>query len=353
MAPVVKEFAKHDDRIESIVCVTGQHRQMLDQVLDLFKITPDYDLKVMEENQQLSHLTANLFERFDPIVKDLNPDWVLAEGDTTSVLVAALVSYYQKIRFAHVEAGLRTDDKYRPFPEEMNRRIADLLADIHFAPTEKNKQNLIREGVPAEKILLTGNTVVDALLSMVDYPFHWEAGPLSVIPKAKEIILVTAHRRESFGEALRQICIAVRELAGQLENFHFVYPVHLNPNIRAPVYEILADLPNVTLTNPLDYLSMVQLMKRCKIILTDSGGIQEEAPSLGIPVLVMREKTERPEVIEAGVARLVGTKHNQIVEQAIRLLQNPREYASMVKHVNPYGDGKASERIVSYMMQHG
>lgn len=352
MAPVIKELKKHPDQIVSLVCVSGQHQQLIDQVLDLFQIVPDHALNVMVHDQKLSQLTANLIDRFDPIVRDTRPNWILAQGDTTTAMVAALVSYYHQIPFGHVEAGLRTSDIYRPFPEELNRRIADLIADIHFAPTDGNRRTLIKEGILPDKILLTGNTVVDALLSTLDHPYDWSSGPLANVPRSKKIVLVTAHRRESFGTPLREICLAIRNLAAKLgEEFHFVYPVHLNPNVRQPVSEILANIPNVTLIEPLDYLSMIHLMKVSKLILTDSGGIQEEAPTLGIPVLVMRDKTERTEAIEAGVARLVGRNHDQICEQTLRLLRDTHDYSSMARCLNLYGDGKASERIVSFLLR--
>jgi UDP-N-acetylglucosamine 2-epimerase (non-hydrolysing) len=353
MAPVIKEFANHRDSIESRVCVTGQHREMLDQVLGLFEVKPDHDLHVMEPDQRLSHLTAKMIERLEPVVEELKPTWVLAEGDTATVLVAGLVSYYHKIRFGHVEAGLRTSDKYRPYPEEMNRRLADVLADALFAPTERNRQTLIKEGIPNQRILLTGNTVIDALFLMEQRSYDWNTGPLAKIPHDKEIVLVTAHRRESFGEPLRNICLAVKQLASRLSGkFVFVYPVHLNPNVRVQVEQILSNVPNVNLIDPLDYVSMVQLMKRSRLILTDSGGIQEEAPSLGIPVLVMREKTERSEIIDAGVARLVGRSTQRIVQETLHLLDDPETYSAMAKRVNIYGDGKAAARIVSFLLEH-
>lgn len=353
MAPVIRELRKYPERIKSLVCATGQHREMLDQVLNLFDIRPDYDLKIMEPDQMLSRLTASLFARLDPVVEEIRPDWIIAEGDTTTVLVAALVSYYRRIRFGHVEAGLRTGDKFRPYPEEINRRIADQLGDALFAPTERSRKNLLREGVPEERILVTGNTVIDALLAVTACPYDCSASPLAGLPIDRRLVLITAHRRESFGAALREICFAIKELASQLESqgFHFVYPVHLNPNVCRPVKEILSGLPNVSLIEPLDYLSMVQLMKRSTLILTDSGGIQEEAPSLGVPVLVMRETTERPEGIEAGVARLVGTRRDRIVEETAHLLQDSVAYQAMVTRVNPYGDGRAAARIVSFLLK--
>lgn len=353
MAPIITELERHAERVRSVVCVTGQHRELLDQGLTIFGIRPDFDLQIMEPDQMLSSLTSRMLSHLDPVVEQVKPDWILAQGDTTTVLVASLVSYYHKIPFGHVEAGLRTRDKFKPFPEEANRLIADHLADALFAPTERNRQELFREGVPGGRILVTGNTVIDALLTASSLPYDWATGPLATLPKLGKIVLVTAHRRESFGNPLREICLAIRELSAQFESLgvHFVYPVHLNPNVRQPVREILGGLSNVSLIEPLDYLSMVNIMKRSALILTDSGGIQEEAPSFGVPVLVMREATERPEALEAGVARLVGTDRQRIVEETGRLLRNPAEYAAMATRKNPFGDGKAAGRIVSYLIE--
>jgi UDP-N-acetylglucosamine 2-epimerase len=326
---------------------------MLDHVLQLLRIKPDIDLGVMDHDQSLAQLTARLFLAIDGVVDGVKPDWVLAQGDTTTAMVAALVAYYRKVRFGHIEAGLRTGDLYRPFPEEGNRRIADSIAELLFAPTERNRQALLREGHADEKIVVTGNTVVDALLEVAAYPYDWASGPLSQLPVDKRFVVITAHRRESFGKPLREICLALRELAELLcsEDFHFVYPVHLNPNVQGPVHELLRGLPNLTLLEPLDYLSLVQLLKRSILILTDSGGIQEEAPALGVPVLVMRDTTERPEGIDAGVALLIGTERTRIVREASRLLQDPAALAAMSKNVNPYGDGQAAKRIVAALLR--
>jgi len=352
LAPVIKELERYPDRIRSVVCVTGQHRELLEQGLNIFRIRPDFDLQVMEPDQLLSNLTSKLLSHLDPVVGEVKPDWILAQGDTTTVLVASMISYYHKIPFGHVEAGLRTGDKFRPFPEEANRLIADHLADALFAPTEGNRQNLVREGLPNSKILVTGNTVIDALLTSSSLPYDWATGPLADIPQGRKILLVTAHRRESFGKPLREICLAIKELSEQFGSLvHFVYPVHLNPNVREPVREILGDLSNVSLIEPLDYLSMVNIMRRSTLVLTDSGGIQEEAPSFGVPVLVMRAATERPEAVAAGVARLVGTDRKRIVEETGRLLRNHTEYAAMATGNNPFGDGKAASRIASYMVE--
>lgn len=355
MAPVIRELAKYQGRVRSVVCVTGQHREMLDQVLSLFDIKADYDLDIMRHDQTLSLLTSNLFMSLDRVVEETKPEWILAQGDTTTVFVTAMVAYYHKVPFAHIEAGLRTGDRYKPFPEEVNRRIADGVADLLFAPTERNRQALVQEGHLNDRIHVTGNTVVDALLTMAAQPYDWSNGPLASIPLDKQLVLITAHRRESFGARFREICLAIRQIAVQCasEGVHLVYPVHLNPNVHQPVQEILSGIPNVSLTKPLDYLSLVHLMKRSTLILTDSGGIQEEAPSLRVPVLVMREKTERPEGVEAGVARVVGTQRTSIVAEAVRLLRDPAAHSAMATGVNPYGDGKAAARIVSILLEQG
>lgn len=353
MAPVINELRKHPQRIRSVVCSTGQHREMLDQVLGLFRITPDIDLRLMQHNQGLAQLTARLFEGIDSVLADVRPDVVLAQGDTTTVFVAAVTAFYRHIPFGHVEAGLRTGNKQHPFPEEINRRLADAVGDIFYAPTARSRDALLREGVPGERIHVTGNTVIDALLDVAEHPYDWGSGPLASLPPDRRFVLVTAHRRESFGEPFRQLCMAIRDIAREFADagVHLVYPVHLNPNVRAPVSEILADVPNVTLLEPLDYLPLVHLMKRCALILTDSGGIQEEAPSLGVPVLVMRETTERPEGIEAGVVKLVGTSREHIFAEARRLLSDASAHAAMATRANPYGDGHAAERIVATVLE--
>ncbi len=349
MAPVVEALRKTSSRIETFVCVTGQHREMLRQVLDLFGIEPDFDLALMNPNQTLSELTSNLFSALDDVMRRIKPDWVLAQGDTTTAMVAALEAYYHKARFGHVEAGLRTGDLFSPWPEEGNRKIADAIAGRLWAPTERAKSALLDEGVPQGHIAVTGNTVIDALHQIVRRPYDSKTGPLAPYKDLPKIVLVTAHRRESFGGPLEQICDALRCLAEDHgpRDVHFVYPVHLNPNVREPVQRILKGLDNLHLVEPLAYLDMVQLMKRSLLILTDSGGIQEEAPALGIPVLVMRDKTERPEGIEAGVCRLVGTNKRGIVDAAARLLNDEGERLKMTRCENPYGDGKASQRIVA------
>ena len=351
MAPVVKELEKHADRIISKVCVTAQHRQMLDQVLGLFGIVPDYDLDIMQENQTLSQVTAAVFERLDPIIVAEEPDWVLVQGDTTTVMAASLVAFYHQVRVGHVEAGLRTGNKWQPFPEEINRKVAGVVADLHFAPTARARDNLLREGVHADKIHVTGNPVIDALLMVADMPYDPGQGSLADMPWDKRIILVTAHRRENFGQPLENICAALREIAHRHNgDVHIVYPVHLNPNVQEPVYRLLKGVPNISLLPPLDYLPLVHLMKRAYLVLTDSGGIQEEAPGLGKPVLVLREVTERPEAVEAGTVRVVGADREQIVAEAIRLLEDDAAYEEMSRAVNPYGDGHAAERIVAALL---
>ena len=348
MAPVIQELERHPDAIRSVVCATGQHREMLDQVLRLFAIHPDVDLDLMTHDQPLAQLSARLLMGIDDVLAEVRPGCVLAQGDTTTVLVAALAAFYRHIPFGHVEAGLRTGDRQRPFPEEINRRLADVVADLYFAPTERARQALLREGCAADAIFVTGNTVIDALLTVAERAYDWSEGPLAALAAEGRFVLITAHRRESFGEPFRQLCLAIRDLATEFApaGLHFVYPVHLNPNVRAPVAEMLSGLPNLTLLEPLDYLPLVQLMRRSVLILTDSGGIQEEAPSLRVPVLVLRETTERPEGIEAGVVRLVGTDRERIVTEARRLLVDRVAHAAMATGANPYGDGQAARRIV-------
>ena len=354
MAPVIRELAKYPDRVKSIVCSTGQHREMLRHVFDLFGIRPDVELDVMEPDQSLSGLTARLFDAIDPVVRQCRPDWILAQGDTTTVMVAALVAFYHRIRFGHVEAGLRTGDLQRPFPEELNRCVADKVSTLLFAPTERSRRTLLGEGHAQDGIIVTGNTVIDALDYVAALPYDWSSGPLRKLPADKRLVLVTAHRRESFGEPFRDLCCGLRELAERFaaDGVHFVYPVHLNPNVRRPVQELLGAADNISLMDPLDYLSLVHLMKRSSLILTDSGGIQEEAPGLRVPVLVMRDTTERPEGVEAGVVKLVGTSRERIVEEASRLLCDPTAHAAMAGGANPYGDGRAAHRIVSALLEY-
>jgi len=353
MAPIVRQL-KQTSGIESRVCVTAQHRQMLDQVLNLFQIQPDYDLDLMRDDQSIAQISASIFTHLDPVLAGFQPDWVLVVGDTTTVVTTSLLAYYRRIKVGHVEAGLRTHNKWHPFPEELNRRIATVIADVHFAPTEWSKGNLLREGVEEKAVLVTGNSVIDALNFVVKQEEPEEIGALihklgTRGPKAKRLILVTAHRRENFGAPLENICYAIRELASR-EDVEIVYPVHLNPNVQEPVNRILKGVPHVTLLRPLDYLPMVHLMKHAKLLLTDSGGIQEEAPSLGVPVLVLRETTERPEGVEAGTLKLVGTETSRIVREANRLLDDPVAYTKMAKAVNPYGDGHTAERIIGALI---
>src|SRR5262245_54568679 len=348
LAPVIAALHRWPG-VRTVVCSTGQHKEMLRQVTDLFGVTCDIDLGVMRPDQTLSELTARLFEAVSGVVDDLRPNWVLVQGDTTTAFVGATVGYYHQVRVGHVEAGLRTGDKFRPFPEEVNRRFVTVVADAHFAPTERARAALRSEHVPDSAIHVTGNTVVDAVLEIARRRYDWSSGPLRDIPRDRPLVLVTAHRRESFGEAFREMCRAIRELADLHagRGVQFVYPVHPNPNVRRPVGELLQSAINVRLLDPIDYQSLVHLMKRSVLVLTDSGGIQEEAPAFGVPVCVMRDTTERPEGIEAGVARLVGTRRTGIVSAVHELLSDPAAQAVMVAGRNPYGDGRAAERIAA------
>jgi UDP-N-acetylglucosamine 2-epimerase (non-hydrolysing) len=352
MAPVVAKLAKRSDRVQSSVCVTAQHREMLDEVLSVFRIVPDHDLNVMQTNQSLCMLTGEIVVKLEPVLLKEKPDWVLVQGDTTTALVAALVAYYHRVPVAHVEAGLRTQDKYRPFPEEINRRAADMVSSLHFAPTVAARDNLLREGIGEATIHVTGNTVIDALLEVVEKPCRF-AGALARAPWHRRVVLVTAHRRESFGKPLEEICRALIRISDSHDDVHIIIPVHPNPNVRALVHSMLAGRERISLLEPLDYLTFAHVMKRSFLVLTDSGGIQEEAPALGKPVLVMREKTERPEAIEAGTARLVGTSCERIVSEVGRLLDDRALYEKMARATNPYGDGHASERIVDVLLKQG
>ncbi len=355
MAPVIQRL-QGTPGIKSIVCVTAQHRQMLDQALELFQIRPDFDLDLMRDGQTMAQVSAGIFTHLDPILADLQPEWVLAVGDTTTVVTTSLLAFYRRIKFGHIEAGLRTHNKWQPFPEEINRRLATVTADLHFAPTDWSKGNLLREGVEESRIVVTGNSVIDALLlaAQMDEPqairaLLSELG-LGQNTSGKKLILVTAHRRENFGAGMEQICQALKQLATR-PDVEIVYPVHLNPNVQEPVNRILKGVPHITLLPPLDYLPLVHLMKNATLILTDSGGIQEEAPSLGIPVLVLRETTERPEGVAAGTLKLVGTETGRIVAEASRLLEDASAYAEMSRASNPYGDGQAARRIVEALLQ--
>lgn len=350
MAPVVHHLAKTSG-VESLVCVTAQHREMLDQVLELFSIQTDFDLDLMRPDQSLAELTAAVFSDLDPVFVQVKPDWILVQGDTTTVMAAAVLAYYHRVRIGHVEAGLRTANKWQPFPEEINRRVASVVADLHFAPTAWARDNLLSEGIPPERIVLTGNPVIDALQWVIARPCDLSQGPLAGVPEDMRVVLVTAHRRENFGAPMERIFSALRHIAELYsDELVFVYPVHLNPNVNKPAHRILGKVPNIRLTAPLDYLPMVHLIKRAHLVLTDSGGLQEEAPALGTPVLVLREVTERPEAIEAGTARLVGTDGDRIIEQARLLLDDPAEYSRMAQAINPYGDGHAAERIVNALL---
>ena len=357
MAPVVQALARTEG-IEARVCVTAQHREMLDQILGLFQLKPDYDLDLMRSDQSLAELSAAIFTHLDPVLDDFKPHWVFVQGDTTTVAVAALLAYYHRIRVGHVEAGLRTHDKWQPFPEEINRRIAGVTADLHFAPTEWARKNLLREGVDDKTIAVTGNPVIDALQFVAKQPDIVSItqlldglgiGNRDSLPGKYRLILVTAHRRENFGAPLEAICQALKKLAAR-GDVEIIYPVHLNPNVQEPVNRILKNIPHITLLPPLDYLPLVQLMKHAALILTDSGGIQEEAPIFGIPVLVLREITERPEGIEAGTLKLVGTDTDRIIESTNRLLDDPSAYGQMAKAANPFGDGHAAEKIVQALL---
>lgn len=353
MAPVLRELAKHPGQIASRVCVTAQHREMLDQVLALFNIKPDYDLDIMRQRQRLSGVTAKVLLGIERVIQQEQPDWVLVQGDTTTAMAAALAAFYNRCKVGHIEAGLRTGDKFQPYPEEINRKIADTVSDVHFAPTETNKRNLLLEGFDEGSILVTGNTVIDALLQVVGMEYDLGAGPLNRLPFDRRILLVTAHRRESFGLPLRNVCRALLQLATRYgPEVHIVYPVHRNPNVQTVVYEMLAGRPNISLLEPLDYQDFVQLMNGSHLILTDSGGLQEEAPSLGKPVLVLREVTERPEAVAAGAVRVVGTDTEVTVQEASRLLDDPDEYHRMSMVINPYGDGQASRRIVETLLSY-
>ena len=352
MAPVIKELERHTERIVSRVCVTAQHRQMLDQVLELFAIMPHHDLNVMAAGQSPTQVAAAVLTKLEPVLQAEQPDWVLIQGDTTTVLAAAIGAFYARVKIGHVEAGLRTHDKYQPFPEEINRQMVSIAADLHFAPTACARDNLLREGIPKENIRVTGNPVIDALYAVADRPYNPASGPLRDIPWNRRLILVTAHRRENFGKPLEQICLALRDLAAQYpDDTHIVYPVHPNPNVQEPVRHMLGRVPGITLTDPLDYLPLVYLMKHSTLVLTDSGGLQEEAPGLGKPVLVLRAVTERPEAVDAGTVWLVGTDRARMVNGARILLDNPAEYQKMAHAVNPYGDGHAAERIVQALLE--
>lgn len=359
MAPLVKGFERHKEEFDVKVCITGQHREMLDQVLTIFDIDADYDLNIMKAGQDLYDITSRVLIGMREVIKDFEPDLVLVHGDTTTSTSAALAAFYQQIPVGHVEAGLRTGNIHAPWPEEMNRMLTRCLTKIHFAPTGNSKENLLRENVNESDILITGNTVVDALFLVTEKirnnPSLRKEQEETLEKKGykvkdgKKLVLITGHRRENFGDGFINICNAIKEVAVKYPDVDLVYPVHLNPNVQKPVYDILNNIPNVYLCEPLEYLSFVYLMDKSYIILTDSGGIQEEAPSLGKPVLVMRDTTERPEAVDAGTVKLVGTNKDKIVHEMSTLIDDTEAYNSMSKAHNPYGDGKAVERIIQYI----
>lgn len=354
MAPLVKEFQKYPDLFDTRVCVTAQHREMLDQVLEFFEITPDYDLDLMKPGQNLYDLTASIITNMKPILEDFKPDYVFVHGDTTTTMAGSVASFYSGAKVCHVEAGLRTHNKLSPFPEEINRQISGRVCDYHFAPTTTSKQNLLQENIKEDTILVTGNTVIDALLVSVERVSQEPSLLIIELSKSlgnKEIILVTGHRRENHGDGFIRICEALKAIAKDNTNRIIVYPVHLNPKVQEPVKRILSDVDNVMLIDPLAYPDFIWMMNRSKIIITDSGGVQEEAPSLGKPVLVMRDTTERPEAVDAGTVILVGTDKDLIVKEALDLLNNKAHFEAMSKLHNPYGDGRASSRIVDFITQ--
>lgn len=364
MAPLVQEFRKHPDQYETLVCVTGQHREMLDQVLNIFGIVPNYDLNIMKPGQDLYDVTARILSGMRDILTRTQPDVLLVHGDTTTSMAVALAAFYQQIPVGHVEAGLRTHNIYSPWPEEMNRQITGRIATYHFSPTPLSRENLLREGIDKSRILVTGNTVIDALYAVVnkikdDVPLQlslgkelkaagYDAGRL-VTEEGRRLVLITGHRRENFGDGFLHICRAIKTLSEKYPDVDFVYPMHLNPNVRKPIKEVFGEnrQSNLFFIEPLEYLSFVYLMEKSHIVLTDSGGIQEEAPGLGKPVLVMRNTTERPEALEAGTVKLVGTDYDKIVSEVSSLLDDVQYYEKMSQAVNPYGDGKACERIVN------
>ena len=351
MAPLVKEFQKNSEVFDTKVCVTAQHREMLDQVLEFFEITPDYDLNLMKPGQNLYRITATIIESLKPILEEFNPDYVLVHGDTTTTMAGSIASFYSGAKVCHVEAGLRTNNKLSPFPEEINRQITGRICDYHFAPTQTSKSNLIKENISQDSILVTGNTVIDALIKSVEKVNENPSQLIQDLSKKignLDVILVTGHRRENHGEGFNRICKAIKQIAEDNSSRLIIYPVHLNPKVQEPVNRILSSVENVILIDPLAYQDFIWLMNRSKIIITDSGGVQEEAPSLGKPVLLMRDTTERPEAVEAGTVILVGTNEDLIVSKTLDLLKNKEKFERMSKLHNPYGDGLASKRIVNF-----
>jgi UDP-N-acetylglucosamine 2-epimerase (non-hydrolysing) len=351
MAPVVHALQQASDRFQSVICVSAQHRAMLDQVLGVFELQVDHDLDLMTAGQSPAEVTARVLEGLPPLLRDIRPDVLLVQGDTMTTFAAAFAAYLERIPSGHVEAGLRTGDRYQPFPEEMNRVLTTRLASIHFAPTEQARAALLAEGVPRADVHLTGNTVIDALLQTVREGYSFRTPQLASLDSRRRLVLVTTHRRESFGTPLRSTCAAIRDLAGRFPDLQFVLPVHPNPEVKETVERLLCDLPGMYLIEPVDYLEFVHLMNRSYLVLTDSGGVQEEAPSLGKPVLVLREVTERPEGVEAGTAVVVGTNRERIVKVASELLSSREAYDRMANAVNPYGDGRASGRIVKALAE--
>lgn len=355
MAPLVKEFLKYPEQFDTKVCITAQHREMLDQVMNFFEIKADFDLDLMKSNQNLYSLTGDIINGLKPALEDFKPNYVFVHGDTTTTMASSIAAYYSGAKVCHVEAGLRTHNKWSPFPEEMNRQITGRIADIHFAPTKASKENLLNENVKCENIVVTGNTVIDALLdsvSRVNTIDNAEIEQLKgIVDVSKKLILVTGHRRENHGQGFINICSALKQIALENPNIQIIYPVHLNPNVQKPVYELLDAVKNIQLIAPLSYPAFVWLMSKSKLIITDSGGVQEEAPSLGKPVLVMRNTTERPEAVDAGTVILVGTDAQKIVTETTKLLNNKEVYQKMSALHNPYGDGKACKRIVEFIME--
>ena len=353
MAPVIQELKRRTGAFEVSVCLTAQHRELLDQVIHVFDLPVDYDLNIMQPNQTIFDVTSRVLVAMKGVLEAARPDVTLVHGDTTTSFATALACYYSQVKVGHVEAGLRTYDKFQPFPEEMNRRLGDALCDYHYAPTEGARDNLLRENISGDSVLITGNTVIDALLDVAGRPYEFEDPLLERAGRERRLLLVTAHRRESFGEPFLNMCTAMRDLVRRNADLEIIYPVHPNPNVRKAVDAVLAGEPRVHLIEPLDYLPFVHLLKRATIVLTDSGGIQEEAPSLGKPVLVMREITERPEAITAGTAMLAGTSYEGIVSAVQRLLDDPSVYGAFAHAVNPYGDGLAAKRIVDHLASVG
>jgi UDP-N-acetylglucosamine 2-epimerase (non-hydrolysing) len=349
LAPVIQEARKYKN-IKTYVCLTGQHRQLLDQVVDFFGIKPNFDLNLMECNQNIADITSKAISKLGSLIKKIKPDWVVVQGDTTTTFAGALCAFYNNTKIAHVEAGLRTYNKFSPFPEEINRVLTTQLADIHFAPTQRATDALLKENVSKSKIIITGNTGIDALFYALDkiknQPKSLTIKKFKKIDFTKRILLVTGHRRESFGRPFQEICLALKQIAKMFPKLEIVYPVHLNPNVRGPVFKILSKIKNIHLVEPLDYPSFVWLMKKSYLILTDSGGIQEEAPSIKKPVIVMRNESERMEGVKAGIAELIGTRKSVIINSVSDLITNKRLYAGMIASKNPYGDGRASKRIV-------